>query len=83
MVKLQNFYRKAIKHNAPDIHKMKTSILVTLYHCMSTDKQPPQCKCPAGESSWCFYQLALASNLTPKSHTHMKTKLAEPVVANI
>ncbi|GFU82908.1 uncharacterized protein TNCV_3514861 [Trichonephila clavipes] len=38
IVKLTNFYRKAIKDNAPDVRKMKSAILASLFHCSSTDK---------------------------------------------
>lgn len=83
ITKLQNYYRKAIKDNAPDIQKMKTSIFATLYHCMSTDKKPNHSKCPTGELSWCFYQRAVACNESPQSHKSMKTQLAEDVVAKV
>lgn len=83
IVKLQNYYRKAIKDNAPNIEKMKTAIFATLYHCMSTDKKPVHSKCPVGADSWCFYQRAMACNEKPKSHDAMKTHLSENVVASI
>lgn len=83
VVKLQNFYRKAIKDNAPDIDKMKTAIFASLYHCKSTDKRPQHNKCPTGESSWCFYQRAKACDEVPQSHNAMSTQLAEDVVAQI
>ncbi|GBO43982.1 hypothetical protein AVEN_219740-1 [Araneus ventricosus] len=47
--KLQNFYRKAITDNAPDIDKMKSYIFATFHHCMSTDKNPHHSKCPVGK----------------------------------
>ncbi|GFV42294.1 uncharacterized protein TNCV_3165251 [Trichonephila clavipes] len=83
IVKLTNFYRKAIKDNAPDIRKMKGAILASLFHCSSTDKTPKHSKCPTGSTSWCFYQRELAKNENPMSHSLMKTKLSEQVLEKI
>ncbi|GFS80299.1 uncharacterized protein TNCV_3447521 [Trichonephila clavipes] len=51
ITKLQNFYRKAIVDNVPEVDNMKTSILATLFHCMSTDAKPMPSKCPEGKLS--------------------------------
>ncbi|GFW45679.1 uncharacterized protein TNCV_3246161 [Trichonephila clavipes] len=82
IVKLTNFYRKAIKDNAR-CKKMKSAILASLFHCSSTDKTPKHSKCPTGSTSWCFYQRALAKNENPMSHSLMKTKLSEQVLEKI
>ncbi|GFS75683.1 uncharacterized protein TNCV_3424331 [Trichonephila clavipes] len=63
ITKLQNYYRKAIKDNVPDTDKMKTAIYASLMHCSSTDKKPMHGKCHEGESSWCFYERAIAKAL--------------------
>ncbi len=81
--KLQNYYRKAIKDNAPDVAKMKSSIFATLFHCMSTDAKPQHNKCPQAKDSWCFFQRALAQGKKPKSHKSMKTTLSPEVVEKI
>ncbi|GFV51362.1 uncharacterized protein TNCV_4687251 [Trichonephila clavipes] len=39
---------------------MKTATNASLMHCSSTDKEPMHCKCPEGESPWCFYKRAIA-----------------------
>lgn len=78
ITKLQNFYRKAIVENAPDVQKMKTSVLATLFHCMSTAMHT---KCPEGEFSWCFYNRAKACKKIPNTHKAMKTQLSEEVVS--
>lgn len=83
IIKLQNYYRKAIKDNAPDIDKMKTAALASLYHCMSTDDKPQHSKCPEGSTSWCFYQRAIALKEPPKTHSSMKTVLSQRVVSEI
>ncbi|GFV81201.1 uncharacterized protein TNCV_4772302 [Trichonephila clavipes] len=82
ITKLQNFYRKAIVDNVPEVEKMKASIFATLFHCMSTDAKPMHSKCPDGKLSWCIYNRAKADNKVPGSHKSMKTKLSE-VVAKI
>ena len=68
IIKLGNFYRKAIKDNAPDIEKMKTAIYASLFPMSSTDKSPKHNKCPVSSESWCFYQRALENGEKPKSH---------------
>lgn len=83
IVKLQGFYQKAIKANAPSISQMKTAIFATLFHCMSTDEKPQHQKCPTGKESWCFYQRAIACGERPKKHSTMKTRLSEDIVAKI
>lgn len=50
--KLTKYYRNAIIANLnKDIISMKTSILATLHHCVSTDEEPKHSKCPAGKDS--------------------------------
>ena len=83
IIKLGNFYRKAIKDNASDIEKMKTAIYASLFHMSSTDTSPKHNNCPAGLESWCFYQRALANGEKPKSHSNMKTRLSEDVLSKI
>ncbi|GFU02192.1 uncharacterized protein TNCV_1547681 [Trichonephila clavipes] len=83
ITKLQNFHRKAIVDNVPEVEKMKASIFATLFHCMLTDAKPMHSKCPHGKLSWCFYNRAKADNKVPGSHKSMKTKLSEEVVAKI
>ncbi|GBM42296.1 hypothetical protein AVEN_235009-1 [Araneus ventricosus] len=80
ILKLTNFYRKAIKDNVPDVQKMKAAIFASLFHTSSTDKASKRNKCPTGVTSWCFYQRALANNEKPKSHSSMKTKLSAQVL---
>ncbi|GFW68298.1 uncharacterized protein TNCV_2262881 [Trichonephila clavipes] len=62
---------------------MKSAIYATLYHCSSTDAKPKHNKCPNGKLSWCFFKRALANEESPGSHSVMKTKLTEEVVAKI
>ncbi|GFT60678.1 uncharacterized protein TNCV_3583951 [Trichonephila clavipes] len=62
---------------------MKSAIYATLYHCSSKDAKPKHNKCPNGKLSWCFFKRALANRESPESHSVMKTKLTEEVVAKI
>lgn len=63
---------------------MKKAIFATLDHCSSTDKKPQHGSCPVGVESWCFYQRALANNLTPPPHEeNIKTPLRADVVNRI
>ncbi|GBM30939.1 hypothetical protein AVEN_71729-1 [Araneus ventricosus] len=80
ILKLTNFYRKALKDNVPDVQKMKTAIFSSLFHTSSTDKAPKQNKCPTGVTPWCFYQRALANDEKPKSHSSIKAMLSEQVL---
>lgn len=81
--KLTNYFRKAIKDNVPDVDKMKSAVYASVLHCSSSNKSPKHNKCPSGETSWCFYQRAIAKGERPQSHTAMKTKISEDVVAKI
>lgn len=83
IVKLTNFYRKAVKDNAHNVDNMKSAIYATLLHCSSSDKAPKHSKCPKGTESWCFYQRAIALKKTPALHKCMKTKLSDEVVSKI
>lgn len=83
IVKLTNYYRKAIKDNIPEIKKMKEAIYASLYHSMSTNNKPQHQKCPTGTASWCFYNRALALGIEIPDHSKMKTKLSENIVAKI
>ena len=83
IIKLTNFYRKAIKDDVPDIDKMKSAIYASLYHSSSTDKLPRHNKCPPGLSCWCFYQREIANNEKPKSHKYVKTKVFGDVLVKV
>ena len=73
IIKIQNYYGRAIKDNAPDICLMKKRIFAILYHLCSSDKEPKHVHCPPGENSWCFWQRALAKGSTPGKHKEHET----------
>ncbi|GFY66548.1 uncharacterized protein TNIN_191631 [Trichonephila inaurata madagascariensis] len=62
-----------------DIQGMKKSIYATLYHSISTDKNPMHMKCPPGKDSGCFYRRALAKGEKPAPH---KFNIGTPINPN-
>lgn len=63
------YYGLAIRRNTDSIENMKKEIWATLYHKISTDKNPQHDNCPVGENSWCTWQKAKACNqLTQYTH---------------
>lgn len=66
--KIQNYYGKAIKDQAPDINKMKDAIYASLFHMVSTDDHPHHRFCPPGKESWCHYQRSLVDINQKRAH---------------
>ncbi|GFY21630.1 uncharacterized protein TNCV_1167751 [Trichonephila clavipes] len=83
IVKLTNFYRKAIKDNAPDVRKMKSAILASLFHCSSTDKTQNIVNALLARHHGAFTRGHWLKNENPMSHSLMKTKLSEQVLEKI
>lgn len=52
IIKLQTFYRISVKYNVSDTNCMKQSIVVTMYHCMLTDKNMLHSNCLKGAQSF-------------------------------
>lgn len=55
------YYGLAIRRNSSSVAAMKQEIWATLFHKVSTDKEPQHEKCPVGEDSWCSWQKAKAA----------------------
>ena len=68
IVKLSSYYKSAIYANQNNVSEMKKAILASLYHSVSTDKNPKHMYCPVGSGSWCFFQKAIANKKTPGAH---------------
>ncbi|XP_025160980.1 uncharacterized protein LOC112589971 [Harpegnathos saltator] len=66
---LSMYYGLAIRRNQNSIEKMRNEIWATLYHKLSTNEKPQHGKCPSGESSWCSWQKAKATN-TLNTYSH-------------
>lgn len=82
--KLTAYYRNGITQNLGNVKEMKKAIFATLSHCKSTDEKPQHHNCPPGKKSWCFYQRAIAQNITPEPHKErIKTPLSERNVARM
>ncbi len=73
IIKIQNYFGRAIKDNASDIGLMKKKIFVILHHLCSNDQSPKHLYCPPGDKSWCFWQRALAEGQTPGAHKEHET----------
>eukprot|EP00795_Rhopilema_esculentum_P002650 gene2650-847_t len=73
ITKIQNYYGRAIKDNTDDIDVMRKRIFAILFHMSSTDQDPKHVHCPPGESSWCFWQRALAKSVPPGGHKDHET----------
>ena len=58
--KIQIYYGRAIKDNVGNIPLLKTCIFTILLHFSSSDKNPKHVHCPPGETSWWFWQRAIA-----------------------
>ncbi|XP_025158394.1 uncharacterized protein LOC112589426 [Harpegnathos saltator] len=66
---LSMYYGLAIRRNQNSIEKMRNEIWATLYLKLSTNEKPQHDKCPSGESSWCSWQKAKATN-TLNTYSH-------------
>jgi hypothetical protein len=79
--KLQVYYTRAVRLGAGDPEKMHTGVLCTLLHSSSTDEDPRHRFCPEGETSWCFFNRAIAKNEQPGPHAeNMTVRLSRAVV---
>ena len=73
ILKIQNYYGRAIKGNSEDPQVMKQRIFAILFHLTSTDENPRHVHCPPGEKSWCFWQRAGAKQESPGPHKGHET----------
>ncbi len=73
IMKIQNFYGRAVKDNSNDLKVLKKRIFAILFHLSSSDEHPKHIHCPPGKSSWCFWQKAVANEKEPGSHKDHKT----------
>lgn len=70
--KLTLYYARAIRGNNESADAMANAIWATLFHAMSSDKDPHHDRCPTGVDSWCFFQNAIANHRPPPSHNDQK-----------
>ena len=77
ILKIQNYYGKAVKENAHDLVLLKKRIFAILFHLTSSDEMPKHMHCPPGPASWCFWQRDVANNRQPSTHREHETLPAE------
>eukprot|EP00795_Rhopilema_esculentum_P016781 gene16781-8241_t len=73
ILKIQNYYGKAVKDNAGNIELMKKRIFAILFHLTSDDDNPRHIHCPTGVDSWCFWNRAEAKGEAPEKHKEHTT----------
>ena len=73
IIKIQNYYGRAIKDNTNDIQVMRQRIFAILFHLLSTNESPKHMHCPPGPKSWCFWQRAVADGKNPGDHKENDT----------
>ena len=77
ILKIQNYYGRAIKDNAHDIELAKKRIYAILFHMTSSDAYPKHMHCPPGPTSWCFWQRNVANGKEQGSHKEHETLSAD------
>ena len=73
IMKVQNYYGRAVKDNADDVELMKKRIFAILFYMSSTNDFPKHIHCPPGIKSWCFWQRAKAAGKDPGDHEYHET----------
>ncbi|GFV40936.1 uncharacterized protein TNCV_2665271 [Trichonephila clavipes] len=59
---ITTYYGNAIRQNNSSISDMRQAIWAIYCHYRSTDEEPMHHFCPIGDTSWCKYQKAVATN---------------------
>ncbi|GFW21514.1 uncharacterized protein TNCV_1533371 [Trichonephila clavipes] len=73
---ITTYYGNAIRQNNSSISDMRQAIWAFYCHYRSTDEEPMHHFCPIGDTSWCKYQKAVATN----SASLFKHKNIVPIV---
>ena len=68
VLRIQNYYGKAVKELSDDVPLLKKRIFAILFHLASSDANPKHGHCPPGATSWCFWQRDLAKGNSSRSH---------------
>ena len=71
-------YGQALKDGAPDVHCMQRAVMASLYHRMSTDANPQHQYCPAGDQSWCKYQVETSQGVLDKDRQYVHKAAIKP-----
>ncbi|GFX60935.1 uncharacterized protein TNCV_2275681 [Trichonephila clavipes] len=59
---ITTYYDNAIRQNNSSVSDMLQAIWAIYCHYRSTDEEPMHHFCPIGDTSWCKYQKAVATN---------------------
>ncbi|GFU73336.1 uncharacterized protein TNCV_4731531 [Trichonephila clavipes] len=59
---ITTYYGNAIRQNNSSVSDMRQAIWAIYSHYRSTDEEPMHHFCPIGDTSWCKYQKAVATN---------------------
>ncbi|GFW93190.1 uncharacterized protein TNCV_3333501 [Trichonephila clavipes] len=59
---ITTYYGNAIRQNNRSVSDMRQAIWAIYCHYRSTDEEPMHHFCPIGDTSWCKYQKAVATN---------------------
>ncbi|GFX32978.1 uncharacterized protein TNCV_5005381 [Trichonephila clavipes] len=59
---ITTYYGNAIRQNNSSVSDMRQAIWAIYCHYRSTDEEPMHHFCPIGDTSWCKYQKAVATN---------------------
>ncbi|GFY16312.1 uncharacterized protein TNCV_2349571 [Trichonephila clavipes] len=59
---ITTYYGNAIRQNNSSVSDMRQAILAIYCHYRSNDEEPMHHFCPIGDTSWCKYQKAVATN---------------------
>ncbi|GFW00972.1 uncharacterized protein TNCV_1762101 [Trichonephila clavipes] len=59
---ITTYYGNAIRQNNSSVSDMRQAIWAIYCHYISTDEEPMHHFCPIGDTSWCKYQKAVATN---------------------
>ena len=54
MLRIQNYYGKAVKEQSDDVPLLKKRIFAFLFYLASSDASPKHIHCPPDATSWCF-----------------------------
>ncbi|GFU84407.1 uncharacterized protein TNCV_4680251 [Trichonephila clavipes] len=65
---ITTYYGNAIRQNNSSVSDMRQAIWAIYCHYRSTDEEPMHHFCPIGDTSWCKYQKAVATNIQQKFH---------------
>ena len=77
VLKIQNYYGRAIKDYCNDTSLLKKIIFAILFHLTSSNDHPKNMHCTPGTNSWCFWHRAIVASKYPGAHKEHDTLPSE------